>query len=96
MDGLLRRLDDLARQLCQASAGRDVVVVVVVAVFPIVFSDGHVLDEDGDALHGLVAERAFRHGELERVRDLVGQVAAGDLFVRLQGGGCVSCLKGFG
>ena len=36
--------------------------------------DSDFFEEDGNALHGLVAERALGRGELEGVRDPVGKV----------------------
>lgn len=39
---------------------------------------GHVLQEHGDALHGLVAQRPLARRQLERVRDLVRQIAHRD------------------
>lgn len=40
--------------------------------------DGHFLEEDGNALDGLVAQRPLKGRELEAVGNLVGEIARGE------------------
>jgi hypothetical protein len=78
VDGLLHRLDDFA---CQPPC--------TVACGDVFFDlgDGDTLDEDGDALHWLVAERAVVCRKLETVDDLVAEVVGLKLFI--PGRGCL-------
>lgn len=69
-DGLLRGLDHLAGEAADPIPRGGLVVRGR--------GDGHLLEEDGDALYGLVAERALLRGELECVADLVREVSCLD------------------
>ncbi|GKT46828.1 uncharacterized protein ColSpa_07008 [Colletotrichum spaethianum] len=74
-------LDDLAREAGEAVARRRGRGLVLGGV------NDDVLDENGDALHGLVAEGALGRGELEGVGDLVGDVDGAEDLVGLRRGG---------
>ncbi|GJC95912.1 hypothetical protein ColKHC_04738 [Colletotrichum higginsianum] len=73
-------LDDLAREAGEAVArGRGRGGLVVLGSV-----DDDVLDEDGDALDGLVAERTLGRRELEGVGDFVGDVDGAEGLVGLR------------